>query len=229
MKNFPSIQLVDQRAVECNPLLVEPFVNRGSQPLRYLWQVVDGLLVTNHVLDLTAQAFLPRKSVANINGNNRLNIGDASLVQRLLVWMWLKNRGNWTEKEARKWESMALERCVTGMAYEMRLVLQGIYEWKDVGVRQDTVRQLVPVGPGDAGKNRRTAQADGPSGPDDRESFGGDPDSLGSRADNRLHGGTQQPVLSREAQGPWVPDGGVHDNHALLCCRETHPTVLLTH
>ena len=95
--------------------------------------------------------------------------------------------------------------------------------------RQDTVRQLVPVGPGDAGKNRRTAQADGPSGPDDRESFGGDPDSLGSRADNRLHGGTQQPVISREAQGPWVPDGGVHDNHALLCRRETHPTVLLTH
>jgi len=42
-------------------------------------------------------------------------------------WMWLKNRENWTPKEALKWESMALERCVTGMAYEMRLVLQGIY------------------------------------------------------------------------------------------------------
>jgi hypothetical protein len=48
-------------------------------------------------------------------------------------WMWLKNRVNWTEKEAQKWESMALEHCVTGMAYEMRLVLQGIYQWKDVG------------------------------------------------------------------------------------------------
>ena len=36
-------------------------------------------------------------------------------------------------KEAQKWESMALERCVTGMAYEMRLVLQGIYERKDAG------------------------------------------------------------------------------------------------
>ena len=47
-------------------------------------------------------------------------------------WMWLKNRENWTPKEALKWESMALERCVTGMAYEMRLVLQGIYERKDV-------------------------------------------------------------------------------------------------
>jgi hypothetical protein len=49
-------------------------------------------------------------------------------------WMWLKNRVNWTEKEAQKWESMALERCVTGMAYEMRLVLQGIYQWEDVEV-----------------------------------------------------------------------------------------------
>jgi len=48
-------------------------------------------------------------------------------------WMWRKNRVNWTEKETQKWESMALERCVTGMAYEMRLVLQGIYEWKDAG------------------------------------------------------------------------------------------------
>ncbi len=46
--------------------------------------------------------------------------------------MWLKNRVNWTAKEALKWEAMALERCVTGMAYEMRLVLQGIYERKDV-------------------------------------------------------------------------------------------------
>ena len=43
----------------------------------------------------------------------------------------LKNRANWTEKETQKWESMALERCVTGLAYEMRLVLQGIYERKE--------------------------------------------------------------------------------------------------
>jgi transposase len=48
-------------------------------------------------------------------------------------WMWLKNRANWTEKEAQKWESIALERCVTGIAYQMRLVLQGIYERKDAG------------------------------------------------------------------------------------------------
>jgi hypothetical protein len=37
---------------------------------------------------------------------------------------------NWTEKEALKWESMALKQCVVGRAYQMRLVLQGIYERK---------------------------------------------------------------------------------------------------
>ena len=46
-------------------------------------------------------------------------------------WMWLKNRVKWTETETQKWESMTLELCVTGMAYQMRLVLQGIYERKD--------------------------------------------------------------------------------------------------
>jgi hypothetical protein len=28
---------------------------------------------------------------------------------------------------------MSRERCVTCIAFKMRLVLQGIYEWKDVG------------------------------------------------------------------------------------------------
>jgi hypothetical protein len=45
--------------------------------------------------------------------------------------MWFKNRVDWAEKEIHKWESVALERCVTVTAYEMRLVLQCIYEWKD--------------------------------------------------------------------------------------------------
>jgi transposase len=45
-------------------------------------------------------------------------------------WLWRKNPGNWTEEEARKWVSMALERCVAVLAYEMRLVLQGICQWK---------------------------------------------------------------------------------------------------
>ena len=63
---------------------------------------------------------------------SRSNDGKRDLLERTR-WMWLKNRVNWTERETQKWESMALERCVTGMAYEMRLVLQGIYQWKDVG------------------------------------------------------------------------------------------------
>ena len=63
---------------------------------------------------------------------SRSNAGKRDLLERTR-WMWLKNRANWTEKETHKWESMSLERCVTGMAYEMRLVLQGIYQWKDVG------------------------------------------------------------------------------------------------
>ncbi len=42
--------------------------------------------------------------------------------------------GELDAKETLKWDSTALKRCVTGMAYEMRLVLRGIYEWKDVEV-----------------------------------------------------------------------------------------------
>ncbi len=63
---------------------------------------------------------------------SRSNAGKREQLERMR-WMWLKNRVNWTENETQTWESMALERCVTGMAYEMRLVLQGNYQWKDVG------------------------------------------------------------------------------------------------
>ncbi len=41
--------------------------------------------------------------------------------------MWLQNLANWTEKEAQQWESIHLERFVMEMAYEMRLVLKGLY------------------------------------------------------------------------------------------------------
>ena len=43
-------------------------------------------------------------------------------------WISLKNRVNWTVKEAQKWESMALNKCLTGSANQMTLMLQGIYE-----------------------------------------------------------------------------------------------------
>ena len=42
--------------------------------------------------------------------------------------MWHKNQVNWTEKQTQMWESMALERSLTGIAYKLRLVLHGIYE-----------------------------------------------------------------------------------------------------
>ena len=57
---------------------------------------------------------------------SRSDTGERELLEQTL-WMWLKNRANWTEKETHKWESMSLERCVTGMAYEMRLVYQIIF------------------------------------------------------------------------------------------------------
>jgi transposase len=58
---------------------------------------------------------------------------DAASRERLERTRWLlrKNPENWTEKEAQKWESMAKERGMSGLAYEMRLVLQGIYESKE--------------------------------------------------------------------------------------------------
>ncbi len=35
---------------------------------------------------------------------------------------------NWTDKKTQKWESMALERCVSGMAYGVRFVVQCLFE-----------------------------------------------------------------------------------------------------
>jgi hypothetical protein len=121
-----------------------------------------------------------------------------------------------------------VERCVTGMAYEMRLVLQGNYS-RRMPRRRRSCSEIGAPARTRYGANRRTARADGPSRSDGRGSIGGDPGQLDSRSDDRLHGRTQQPVLSREAQGSRLPDGGLHDRHTLLRHWETHPTVLLTH
>jgi hypothetical protein len=77
--------------------------------------------------------------------------------------------------------------------------------------------------------NRRTAQADGPSCSDGRESLGGALGPLDPRSDEHLYGRSQQPDLSSEAQGSWLPEGGIHHLHALLHRRATHSTELLTH
>jgi hypothetical protein len=68
---------------------------------------------------------------------------------------------NWTEKETQKWGSMALERCVTGMAYEMRLVLQGIHQWKDVWGGKKLFGNWCAKA-GDARADRGVARTDGP-------------------------------------------------------------------
>ena len=79
------------------------------------------------------------------------------------------------------------------------------------------------------GEEKLEAGVDGPCRSDDRRALGGYSSPMDSRSDDGLHGGTQQPVLGCEAQGPRGSVGGIHDRHVLLRRRETYPTVLLTH
>jgi transposase len=43
-------------------------------------------------------------------------------------WIWRKNPENWTDQEAVRMEDLEREHLMTATAYQMRLVLQGIYE-----------------------------------------------------------------------------------------------------
>jgi hypothetical protein len=92
----------------------------------------------------------------------------------------------------------------------------------------EVVRQLVRIGAGDVESNLRVAQTD-PFRPNDSRVFGGNLGPLDSRTGYRFHGGSQQPVLVCEAQGPRIPDGGIHDHPGLYRRRENHPTASLTH
>ncbi len=92
----------------------------------------------------------------------------------------------------------------------------GYLPMEGCGRSQEAVRKLVRMGPGDEGTNRGVARTDGPCRPDDRRALGGYSGPLDSRSDDGLHGGTQQPVLSCEAQSPRVSVCGIHDHHALL-------------
>jgi transposase len=83
--------------------------------------VYDKLHVIQNVVEACDQV---RKAESRADAGNRDRL-------KRIRWMWFKNRVNCTETETQKWESMALERCLTDMAYQMRLVLQGIYERKD--------------------------------------------------------------------------------------------------
>lgn len=59
-----------------------------------------------------------------------VNAGNRDQLERTR-WMLLTEQVNWTGKENLRWETMALEQGVTGMAYEIRLVLQSIFDRKD--------------------------------------------------------------------------------------------------
>jgi hypothetical protein len=66
---------------------------------------------------------------------------------------------------------------------------------------QETFRQLVRVGAGDAETEGGIARANGSSDPDDRMVVGGNLGPLDSRVYDGLHGGAQQRVLGHESQG----------------------------
>jgi len=42
-------------------------------------------------------------------------------------WLWRKNPENWTDKEALRWKKLDTQNLATGLAYQMRLALQDIY------------------------------------------------------------------------------------------------------
>jgi transposase len=112
------------KAIQHVPIGMSAAYKKGvSDNLGNARMVYDKFHVIQNVMEACYQV---RKA------ESRADAGKRDRLERTR-WRWLKNRVKWTEKEAQKWESMALERCVTGMAYEMRLVLQVICERKDVG------------------------------------------------------------------------------------------------
>ncbi len=89
--------------------------------------------------------------------------------------------------------------------------------------------KLVCVGACDAGSDRGVVRADGARNPHDRSALGGSLGPLYSRANNRPHGRTRQPFLSRGSEGTRLPDGGVCDGHVLLRIGNHHSTAQLYH
>jgi len=84
-------------------------------------------------------------------------------------------------------------------------------------------------GEGDKGIDRGVALAHGSGGPNDRRAHGGNLGPLDTRAKDRLHGGTQQPVLSlnRMARGYRTVEGITSMPYSLFGCRSDHAAVLL--
>ncbi len=97
---------------------------------------------------------------------------------------------------------MAMGRCVVGMAHEMRLVLEGINEWRDVGLARKLFGNWC-VDAGDAGTDGGVARADGLAGPDDRGAPVGNIGLLKSGVDNAFMEGNTSLFLGvkRSARG----------------------------
>ena len=94
---------------------------------------------------------------------------------------------------------------------------------------QEAVPKLVRLGARDAGRNRRTARANGPSCPNGRGSLGVDPGPLDSRSDDLLHGGSQQPLLSRETTSPRIFTKSLQDCHIKSYRWRVYLSLLLNH
>lgn len=83
------------------------------------------------------------------------------------------------------------------------------------------------MGAGDTGAIRKNVRVDGPSSPGDRGALGWNLGHGIRGLKSVLTRLDQWPVLSREAQGSRVPDGGVYNRYGLNRRRENHLTALL--
>jgi hypothetical protein len=123
---------------------------------------------------------------------------------------------------------MALERCVAGMAYELRLVLQrcpnGRTSWSSGGCSATEARGGKLCGRRPGSFSIRCPELHGLSKGTWMESW-----LSASRADHGLHGGAQHSVINCKPKDRWIADREIHDRYGLPGRREAYPTVLLTH
>jgi hypothetical protein len=115
------------------------------------------------------------------------------------------------------------------MAYEMGLVLQGIYARKDGEVARKLFRNWCAWVHAMQGQTGELLELMAGTARMVEGHLEGILAHWTRGLMTAIHGGAQQPVLGREALSPRVPDGGIHECLALLRRRKTHPTVPLTH
>jgi hypothetical protein len=82
--------------------------------------------------------------------------GNRGLLDRTR-WMWLKNRLNWTEKEAQKWDSIGLGTVRDGHGLGDDAGASRHIRADECRGGKEAVPKLVSLGASDARVNRRTA------------------------------------------------------------------------